>query len=446
MTSEPAETWAVIGGGMLGQALALRLQSAGKRVTLIESAPKLGGLAAPWNIADLTIDKFYHVILPFDHRLLALLEELGLSDEVIWKTTRTGFFTGDRLVSLNGSMDYLRLPVIGFIDKLRLAWLLMFAARIRNGAALDKMPVKKWLIRWCGRTCYERLWQPLLKAKLGENHSKASAAFIWASIRRLYMARKGAGKVELLGFVRNGGYCRILKALRHKLEGQGVEVLTGMSVERVFKSGGELVVQAKDAPRRFDRVVSTLHAGANIKICDGFDDAERAIMDQVLYQGVICASLVLNRPLSGNYLTYLTDDTLPFTAVVEMSSLTGLFGNKTLVYLPRYVSKEDEYWGLDDKEIEARFLSGLRRIYPDLRDEDVAGIRCARARDVMAVPNVGYRDRVPPIETSVSGLYLVNSAQIVDGTLNVDATLGVLDEALPILLKEAHRTRKSLVA
>lgn len=37
--------WGVIGGGMLGMTLAYRLAQQGKRVTLIEGAPELGGLA-----------------------------------------------------------------------------------------------------------------------------------------------------------------------------------------------------------------------------------------------------------------------------------------------------------------------------------------------------------------------------------------------------------------
>jgi hypothetical protein len=43
---------------------------------------------------------------------------------------------------------------------------------------------------------------------------------------------------------------------------------------------------------------------------------------------------------------------------------------------------------------------------------------------------------VPPVATNVEGFFVVNSAQIADGTLNVDATLGVVELALPQLLAE----------
>ena len=447
MSAEAGERWAVLGGGMLGQVLALRLRQAGHDVTLIEAAPDLGGLAAPWSVAGVTYDKFYHVILPFDHRTLGLVDELGLAGEVEWKRTGTGFFAGGRLVPLNGALDYLRLPVIGLLGKLRLAALLVAGARIRDGAPLDRVPVEDWLVRWCGRSCYEGLWKPLLRAKLGDNHRLASAAFIWASIRRLYLARKGTGKVEELGYVR-GGYRRILDALREKLETSGVRLMTGTPVRKVVRHGDRLVVQTPEGAQHFDRVVSTLPASLSARICEGLSGAERDRLDAVVYQGIVCASLVLNRPLGGHYLTYLTDPSLPFTAIVEMSALTGTegFGGRTLVYLPRYATQDDPSWSLDDAGIEARFLEGLRRIYPDLADHEVEGFRCARVREVMAVPTLGYRDRVPPVATSVPGLYLVNSAQIIDGTLNVDATLGALEAAMPALPVGARTAQRRMVA
>jgi protoporphyrinogen oxidase len=447
MTRTTGERWAVLGGGLMGQVLALRLREAGHEVTLIEAAPDLGGLAMPWSVAGVTYDKFYHVVLPFDHRTLSLVNELGLQDEVVWKRTQTGFFAKGRLVPLNGAIDYLRLPVIGMVGKLRLAVLLMAGARIRDGAPLDRVPVEDWLVRWCGRGCYEGIWKPLLRAKLGDNYRRASAAFIWASIRRLYLARKGTGKIEELGFVR-GGYRRILDALRDRLGTAGVDLMTGTQVKKVARLADGFVVQTSGGTHAFDRVVSTLPASLSARVCEGLTEAERGRLDEVVYQGIVCASVVLNRPLGGYYLTYLTDPTLPFTAIVEMSALTGTegFGGRTLVYLPRYVTQEDEYWGLDDAEIEARFLAGLRKVYPDLADHEVEGFRCARVREVMAVPTVGYRDRVPPVVTSVPGLYLVNSAQIIDGTLNVDATLGALEAAMPSLPVDAGATPRRMVA
>ncbi len=435
MSAVQTDTWAVLGGGILGQALALRLQKAGKRVTLIEAAPELGGLAMAQQVGGITYDKFYHVILPFDKRTLALLDDIGLGGDVEWRSTRTGFFSEGRLMPLNGALDYLRLRSIGLVTKMRVAYLLMTAGRIRDGEPLEQVSVQDWLTRWCGKAGYEKLWRPLLRAKLGDNASRASAAFIWSSIRRLYLARQGVQKVEQLGFVKNGGYARILNALRDELVARGIEIQTNTPVSRVYSTAAGVCIETPSGRQVYQNVVSTLPTKANLAVCEGLDAKEKARLDGVVYQGIICASVVLDRPLAGYYLTYLTDEALPFTGIVEMSALTGTgaFDGKTLVYLPRYVTQDDPYWTQSDEKIALQFMDALRKVHPDVTSTDILDIKISRVREVMAVPTIGYRDNTPQTVTSVPGLYFVNSAQIIDGTLNVDATLGVLDEAMPKL-------------
>ncbi|MFN0113463.1 MAG: FAD-dependent oxidoreductase [Paracoccaceae bacterium] len=435
MTVTGPETWCVAGGGMLGQALALRLQAEGKRVTLIEAAPDLGGLASAWEVGGVRWDRFYHVILPFDRNTLSLLDDIGLGTDVVWAKSRTGFYARGRMSPLNGALDYLRLPVLGPVAKARLAWTLMRAARIADGGPLSRRPVGEWLTERSGRAAYERLWKPLLRAKLGDNAERASAAFIWATIRRLYLARGSGAKTETLGFV-EGGYARVLEALAGRLRLKGVEIVCDCPIRRVVPVGGGFRVETAKGPMAFDRVVSTLPSGPTAALCETLSADIRSRLAGVLYQGIICASVVLNRPLGGNYLTYLTDPDLPFTAVVEMSALTetARTGGHTLAYLPRYVTQDDAFWALSDDEIRARFVAGLRRIFPDLAEADIRAVRIARVRHVMAVPTVGYAEVVPPVRTNVAGFHIVNSSQITDGTLNVDATLGVIDRALPELL------------
>lgn len=447
IAAQTTETWCIAGGGMLGQALALGLARAGKRVTLCEAAPEMGGLAAAWTVGGITWDRHYHVILPGDGRLIALLDEIGLKDEIAWERSSTGFYAEGRLSPLNGAIDYLRLPVLGPLAKARLAVTLMMAARIRDGRPLERIPLRDWLTKWSGRQAYERVWRPLLRAKLGANADIAAAAFIWATIRRLYLARSAGAKTETLGFV-TGGYFRILEVLRKHLEAQGVEVLTDCPVRKVTPHAGRFRVETGATVRAFDRVVSTLPCGPTARLCDALAPDLKARLDRVVYQGILCASVVLNRPLGGYYLTYLTDPDLPFTAIVEMSALTGRarFGGKTLVYLPRYVTQDDPYWQMSDDAIRNRFLAGLTRIYPDITPGEIEAFRLSRVRNVMVVPTLGYSDLAPAVATNIPGFHIVNSAQITDGTLNVDATLGVVERALPQLLGGAPNLRTRAAA
>jgi protoporphyrinogen oxidase len=427
--------WCVVGGGILGLVTALRLCQAGHAVTVLEASPSLGGLASAWWIGEVTWDRHYHVILPTDRHLLALLDELGLGDQVRWVTSRTGFFTGDRLLPLDSALDYLRFPLLGPLAKLRLAATIALASRIRDDRRLEGVAIEDWLVRWSGREAFERIWRPLLRAKLGDNHRHASAAFICAIMRRLYLARRSGLKTERLGFV-EGGYARILDRLEARLRASGVAIRTNCPVERLAGGMDGVELRTRQGLLTTDQAVVTVATPLVARMLPDLNAAERSRLDEVLYQGILCASLLIERPLSGNYLTYIADPAIPFTAVVEMSALTGtaVFGGRTLVYLPRYATGDDPYWQLDDRSIEERLFEGLRRIVPDLQPGEVRAFRLSRVRHVFAVPTLDHASRRPPLATSIPRVSLVTSAQIVNGTLNVNETLALAADALPRLL------------
>ncbi len=170
--------WGIVGGGMLGMTLALRLAEQGKRVTLIEAAPQVGGLASAWQLGDVTWDRHYHVTLLSDSVLRKLLDELGLDEEIEWTETRTGVFAGGKLHSVSNTLELLRFPVLGTIDIARLGATILSAARRTDWQRLEQIPVADWLIRWSGKRTFERFWLPLLRSKLGEAYTETSAAFI----------------------------------------------------------------------------------------------------------------------------------------------------------------------------------------------------------------------------------------------------------------------------
>jgi protoporphyrinogen oxidase len=427
-----ANRWAVVGGGLLGMEVARRLAQRGERVTLLEAAPRLGGLASTWSLDGVVWDRHYHVTLATDSHLLQLLRELGLEPELRWKRARTGFYSGGRLHSLSGVADFLRFPPLGLVDKLRLGITILHAARLTDWEPLEEVPVEDWLCRWSGRRTFERIWLPLLRAKLGENYRRVSAAFIWATIARMYGARGAGPRAELFGHV-TGGYRRVLERFGQVLASQGVELRTGRALRAVRPApGAGLEVTLEDgATERFDRVVLTLPAPLAAGACPDLSEQEKSRLLGVEYQGLVCASVLLARPLAGYYVTNITDPGLPFTAVIEMSALVDprSFGGLALVYLPRYVGPEDPAMQLGDDELRSLFLAGLERMYPDFRRADVRCFQVSRVRHVFPLPTLGFSKRLPPIRTSVPGLFAVSSAHIVNGTLNVNETLRLAGRA-----------------
>ena len=95
-----------------------------------------------------------------------------------WVETKTGFFTDGQLTSMSNTLVFLKFPPLGLLDKLRLGGTIFYASKLRDGKRLESIPVADWLQRLSGKRAFEKIWLPLLRAKLGENYTHTSAAFI----------------------------------------------------------------------------------------------------------------------------------------------------------------------------------------------------------------------------------------------------------------------------
>lgn len=424
--------WGIVGGGILGMRLAQQAARAGHAVSLFESAPQFGGLAAAWQIGDVVWDRHYHVILLSDSHTRSLLKELGLENETRWVPTRTGFYTDGKFYSMSNAAEFLRFPPLGLIDKFRLGATIFYASRIRSWERLEAIPVAEWLERLSGRNAFKRIWLPLLRSKLGENYKDTSAAFIWATIARMYAARRAGLERELFGYC-SGGYARILDRYVSALKAEGVQLHAGQTAARVARTaGGRVEVNFRDGTAKsFDRVALTAPSHAVAALCPELSEDERRRMLGIRYMGIVCVSLLLKKPLGGYYITNITEPWVPFTAVIEMSALVDRaeFGGHCLAYLPKYLSPDDPMFEEPEESIRQRFVEALRRMHGHLLEDDVLHVKVSKVRYVVPLTTLNYSKGLAPMRTTVEGLWAVNSTHIQNGTLNVNETINLADRA-----------------
>jgi protoporphyrinogen oxidase len=439
------KSWGIIGGGILGMTLALRLSQQGYKVTIFEAADKPGGLTQSWELDGVTWDRFYHVILMSDMNTRRILDEIGLKNEFKWVETKTGFYSGGKLYSMSNMIEFFKFPPINLIDKFRLGLTIFAASRIKNWQKLEKIFVADWLTTWSGKNVFEKIWLPLLKAKLGENYRNTSAAFIWSTIQRMYAARKSGLKKEMFGYVR-GGYDVVNHRFAQHLLSLGVEFKLNADVSLVYpqENGMTTVMVAGKDKSEFDYVISTLSPRQSVKLAQNLPEEEKEKHRNVKYLGVICPSVLLSKPISPYYVTNITDSGTPFTGIIEMTALIDKkeeLKGKNLVYLPKYVDSDDALFDAKDSEIRNIFLGALLKMYPEISESDVLYFGVSKARIVFALPTIDYSINLPGIKTSLENFYIVNSAQIINGTLNVNETIQVAESKLKIILDGLRDTK-----
>ncbi len=448
-TDTDASHIAVVGGGFTGMVCALRLLQAGYEVTILESQPSLGGLTASQDFGPFSWDRFYHCILTSDQALLGLLAELDLVDQLCWTATQVGFFSHGRMHAMTSPQDLLRFPHLSVVDKLRLGIATLYAAHIRSGDRLEEIPLEKWTRRLFGARVYQEMWEPLFRCKLGEMRHQASAAFLWGTLRRLYSTReKGPEKQEKLGYV-HGGYGAVFARLQQRVVELGGHIRTGVSIRSVRSAANEreasathIEIGSAEECMQFDGAVLTLPNRAISACLETEDDAYKTRLAEPCYLGLICCVLLLSRRLSPFYVTNITEE-CPFTGIIEMTNLIDRHRETAgvhLVYLPRYTMSDDPLFNASDAEVWACFSPQLRRMHPDLTEAQITGRFVFRERAVQPVPTLGYSRIAPPTATPVPGVYVANTAQIINNTLNNNVMTTLAQDACEQLMRDIPPT------
>ena len=115
-------------------------------------------------------------------------------------------------------------------------------------------------------------------------------------------------------------------------------------------------------------------------------------LKKIQYLGVICCLLVLEHKLSPFYVMNLLDKELPFTGIIEATNIVSPdeLLDKHIVYLPKYVTRDDPLNELNDQEIAELFIAKLKYVFPDLRDEAILQYNVVREQYVQPVQELNY--------------------------------------------------------
>ena len=391
-----APTIAVVGGGPMGLAVAYQLALEGAKPVLLEADDRLGGMAASFNFAGQTLERYYHFHCLSDGAFFQLLQELGLADQLRWKQTSMGFFVDGRLYpwgSAGSVLSFRRLPLLT-----RLRYLL-HAARclsLRRWQHLDGIRATDWLKSWLGDKGYALLWQKLFAYKFYEHSDSLSAAWIWSRIRRLGQSRRWLK--ETLGYL-EGGSQRWIDALEQRLRELGCEIQLSSPVEAIRSNGpGQgAMLRTADGERHFDAVISTVPLPLVAPMLEA-GGADPALVQRYANQiSVACACVVLQtrQPITGNFWTNINDARFAIPGIIEFSNLRPLQGHIT--YVPYYIPASHPDYQRPDQAFIADSIACLKAMNPDLTDADVLASHCSRYRYAQPVCGTHFQQSLPPL-------------------------------------------------
>lgn len=425
---------AIIGGGISGLASAWRVAGLGHRVTLFEGETFLGGLGTTFPWRDRDLERFYHCILPDDDALVALVHELGLGSELLWKRTSMGFMHRRRIYPLDGPIDLLRFTPLSMVERVRLG--LMGLRLRRNGTdpALDDVPIGDWIRGQIGARAFDVLWRPLLEAKIGDQYPGIPA--LWMASR---MSREKNTRAEVKGCLARG-YRSLIDAFERGLRERGVTIRPGTRIEGIERLGERMALRLHGGGvETFDTVVATSplpqfqRMARSLALPAGLAEAT---LD---YQGVVSGVFLFERPLSRHYWMPVVDSGATLQGVIEMSNLVPADRSHGLhvTYAVNYTHRNSPLYQRSDEDLLATYRADLAALFPDGGGR-VIEQHLFRAPFVEPIWPLGWSRRRPPTSVIPGRLYLACTAQVYPHVNSWNSCCEVVEGMMPAFAAETR--------
>lgn len=396
----------VIGAGAMGLAAAYRAAKDGHEVDVIEASPEPGGMAGHFDFDGVSLERFYHFVCLSDLPTFALLEELGIGKKMQWRKTTMGYFDG-ALHAWGDPLSLLRYPSLTLLEKMRYGLFALVCVRRNSWPAIEHESAKEWILRWCGRSIYDRFWKPLFDYKFYEYADNVSASWIWTRIRRIGRSRKSMME-EQLGFI-EGGSITLVHALIEGIKAHGGRVHLGTPAQQVLTANGRVTgVQTTGQTFAADAVICTTPTPLVSGLVPDLPEDWKRRYEAIHNIGVICVIFKLARAVTPHFWVNISAPGIEIPGIIEFSNLRDV-GGDAIVYVPYYMPVTHMKFSWPDERLLAEAFACLRQINPLLEESDVRATKVARLRYGQPVCEPDFAAKIPPVQTPIGGLQIADT-------------------------------------
>ena len=402
---------AIIGAGIGGMAAAWDLVKAGHSVTIFESTPIVGGLAAGFQEPgwDTSVERFYHHWFASDSSILGLMEELGLRQKVVFRRPFTVMYHQGKFYPLDSILKALTFPGYGgFFGMVRFGLITVYLRYLADWKSLEKYTAHEWMSKAYGPSLYATMWEPMLQGKFGPHYKEVTMAWFWARLKT---------RTTTLGTYQ-GGFQAFADQFAEILRQQGVQIRLNAAIQEIQPGPqGKVTLQLADGAVQFDQALVTTSPGLLAKLAPQLPPAYLSGLLGLKNMGAVVLVLSLKHQLSqeGYYWYSLPKSAgYPFLALVEHTNFVPAehFGGEHIVYVGDYLDLDHEYFKLSQEELLERFLPHLAKFNPAFKPDWINKTWLFRTTYAQPIPLANHSQNIPAIQTPIPGLFFASMSQV----------------------------------
>ena len=413
---------AVLGAGPMGLAVAYQLSRDGHYPVLFEADDRVGGMTASFDFNGLDIERYYHFHCISDADFLKMLDELGLANRMRWVETKMGYWYQNQLQPWGNPVALLKFRGLSLMGKFRYGLHAFLSTKRDDWKPLDNVEATGWIKRWVGDEAYEVMWRRLFELKFYDYTSNLSAAWIWSRIRRIGRSRYSLFK-EKLGYL-EGGSSTLLNGMKQAIEQAGGEIRLSQAVQKVLIEDGRVtgVQVASGESENFDTVISTVPLPYVPRLMPDLPKEVLAQFNALKNIAVVCVIAKLKRAVTENFWLNINDPEMDIPGIVEYTNLRPL--KEHVVYVPFYMPGEHAKYAEPNEVFIDKVRNYLKKINPELTDEDFIDVRASRYRHAQPICDPGYLSRLPPVSLPVKGLFVADTSHYYPEDRGISESIG----------------------
>ena len=423
----------IVGGGITGLAAAYIAAKSGRKVRIIEGSEKFGGLLNTFPIGGNQLEFFYHHFFTHDAELIWLLNELGLSNQIIWHKTQMGIFRNGKIYAFNSPLDLLKFRPISMFGKLRFGLTSLYLSKWADWKKEEGVTALEWFYKWAGRNVTDAIWKPLLDIKFGPYAKEVPLSWMIGRMRQRINSRKQGE--ERLGYLQ-GSLQVLLDAIIERLILMEVELISNELVQELLIDNQALIgiKTSKKTYKKGDFLI-TIPSIFLAPILKKQSPILASELKEIEYFGAVCVILEMNQPLSEIYWLNIADLGFPFGGIIEQTNLIlpENYNGKHIAYLSRYFANTDPIAKLSKEEISQMMLEKLKSIFPNFTENQLDKIHIFKTNTAATVCDKFFSKKIPNCKTSIQNLYLANMAHVYPDERSANNSIRVAAEACKVI-------------
>ncbi len=420
----------IVGGGLTGLSAAYIAAKNGNKVIVLEADKQVGGLLNTFEIGGNKLEYYYHHFFTHDKELNWLIDELGLRQKVIFKKTKMGVFSKNKIFPFDSIFDLLKFTPICFFDKILFVFSTLFMGKFAKWERFENISALKWLEKWAGKSTTQALWLPLMNIKFGIYASKVPLSWFVGRMRQRMNSRKNGD--ERLGYL-DGSMQVLTDALFEKLKEMNVEIYTNEAVQKINFSVNSTIEFVETQKQKYfgKKYLFTLPGTILNKLLIQNQPVLAAELNKIEYFGAVCVVLELTSKLSDVYWLNISEKDFPFGGIIEHTNFINPsnYNGSHIAYLSRYFALNEDIADKSNEEIEEYMLNFLPKIYPNFDKKTVKNIFVFKTKTAATVCDFNFSKKIPMCQTTVQNMYIANMSHVYPDERSVNNSIKVASEA-----------------